>query len=77
MFLQRSAFGWALLCRAFTTLVWIMRDGCSASLSVVGKTDLESFEYDDDCAMINIQDFWGALDECVAGNHLSHACGYS
>lgn len=54
-----------------------MRDGCSASLSVVGKTDLESFEYDDDCAMINIQDFWGALDECVAGDHLSHACGYS
>lgn len=68
MFPQRSAFVWALLCRAFTTLVWTL-DGCSASasLSWVGKMDLDTFEYDDDYAMIGEQELRGALDDCVAG----------
>ena len=66
MFSRRSAFVWALF--SSTTLVW-RQDGCSASLSWVGKNDLESFQYNDDAAMIEAQDFRVALDECVAGDH--------
>ena len=65
---QRSTIVWALLCRVFGSVVWTL-EGCSASLTPLGTTDLETFQYDYDYAKIGEQELRGALDDCVAGDH--------